>query len=77
MRTDINAHIDSCHIYPIHKGNVYDHILMLNYAVLAQPWDLVVIDLLTLPLTENGNIYLLVAVDHFSKFSILVPLQDK
>ena len=73
MRTDINAHIYLCHTFAIHKGNVHSHVPILNYPVPAQPW---AIDLLTLPPTEKGNKYLLVAVDNFSRFSILVP-QDK
>ena len=65
------------HICAIHKGNVHSHVPILHYPVPAQPWDLLVIDLLTLPLTENGNRYLLVAVDHLKRFSILVPLENK
>ncbi len=33
--------------------------------------------MLTLPLTTDGHKYLLVAIDHFSRFSVLVPLKDK
>ena len=77
MHIDINAHIDFCHTCVIHKGNVHSRVPILNYPVPAQPWDLVAIDLLTLSLTEKGNRYLLVAVDNFSRFSILVPFPDK
>ncbi len=47
------------------------------YPIPNEPWETVAIDLLTLPLTTEGHRYLLVAIDHFSRFSILVPLKDK
>ena len=51
--------------------------LMLSYPVPSAPWDTLVIDLLKLPLTDLGNQYMFVAIDQFSRFSILVPLLDK
>ncbi len=50
---------------------------MQSYPVPNEPWDTVAIDLLTLPLTTDGHRYLLVAIDHFSRLSVLVPLKDK
>ncbi len=43
----------------------------------TEPWHTLAVDLLKLPTTEEGHTYLLVAINHFSRFSILVPLKDK
>ena len=77
MSKDISAHIDICHNCNVHKGRLHKSVPMLSYPVTQQPWDTVAIDLLKLPQTENGNKYLFVAIDHFSRFSILVPLKNK
>ncbi|XP_063860621.1 uncharacterized protein LOC135100931 [Scylla paramamosain] len=49
----------------------------LPYTIASAPWDSVSVDLLKLPLTENGYQYLLVSVDSFTSFTILVALRDK
>lgn len=43
----------------------------------AHPFDLVALDLLQFPRSSRGNIVLLVAIDHSSKFLIAVPLRNK
>ncbi len=48
-----------------------------SYPIPNESWETVAIDLLTLPLTTDGHRYLLVAIDHFSRFSVLAPLKDK
>ena len=50
---------------------------MLAYSLPEEPWDLVSIDLLQLPKSQYGSRYLLVCVDHFSRFVVLAPLTDK
>ncbi len=42
-----------------------------------EPWETIATHLLKLPMTREGNNYFLVTIDHFSRFSILVPLKDK
>ena len=77
MRIDIHNHIDICQSCAEHKGNTGKIVPILNYPVPKAPWETLAIDLLKLPLTENQYQYLLVCIDHFSRFSILVPLKDK
>ena len=43
----------------------------------SYPFELVAVDLLKYPESNNGYIYCLVAVDHFSKFLAVAPLKDK
>ena len=42
-----------------------------------RPFQLVAIDLLSLPTTSRGNVACLVVVDHYSKWVAAVPLRDK
>ncbi len=42
-----------------------------------EPWDPVAVDLIKLPLTTEGHKYLMVTINHFSRFCILVPLKEK
>ncbi len=47
-----------------------------SYPIPTEPWETIATDLLKLPLT-TGHKYVTVCIDHFSRFSILVPLKDK
>ncbi len=42
-----------------------------------RPWDVVFIDLLQLPASHQGFRYLLVCVDHLSRYILLAPVKDK
>ena len=77
MRLDIHEHIDVCQSCAEHNPIPLRKAPILSYPVPRAPWDAVAIDILKLPLTESGNEYLLVIMDHFSRFCILVPLPDK
>ena len=77
MRKDILAHCDACVSCALHKGSTGDQAPILQYPVPVQPWHTVSLDLLKLPRTNSGCNYLLVVVDHFSRFVVLVPLQEK
>ncbi len=50
---------------------------MLQYPLPVAPWDIVSIDLLQLLQTQYGSQYLLVCVDHFTKYVVLAPLKGK
>ncbi len=50
---------------------------ILSYPTPLEPWDTLAIDLLKLPTSSEGHQYLLVAIDHFSRYFILVPRRDK
>jgi len=49
----------------------------LEPIVANNPFDLLCVDLLKLPTTMNCHKYLLVCVDHFSKYAIAEPLRTK
>ncbi len=49
---------------------------ILGYPPPSKPWEVVSIDLLQLPPSYQGSKYLLVCVDHFSSYVVLVPLKE-
>ncbi len=51
--------------------------LVLKRRVRQTPFDVVGIDLLQLPRSHQGSPYVLVCVDHFSRFTVLAPLPNK
>ncbi len=77
MRLDIIQYIENCTTCAENFGSVSRPVPVQSYPIPSEPWDTVAIDLLTLPLTTDGHMHLLVAIDHFSRFSVLVPLKDK
>ncbi len=50
---------------------------MLQYPLPENPWDIVSIDLIQLPQSQYGSRYLLVCVNHLTRYVILAPLKDK
>ncbi len=77
MKIDITDHVSKCVQCAQHKGTVPKPAPILQYPPPAGPWDVVAIDLLQLPASNHGSRYLLVCVDHFSRFVNLGPLQNK
>ncbi len=77
MRKDINSYKDKCHTCAVNKGSVGKPVKILSYPTPLEPWDTLATDLLKLPTSSEGHQYFLVAVDHFSRHSILVPLKGK
>ncbi|RUM30633.1 MAG: hypothetical protein DSY32_02035 [Aquifex sp.] len=77
MRVDIDAYVTKCLKCAQHKGTVPKPAPILEYPPPERPWDVVAIDLLQLPASRQGSKYLLVCVDHFSRYVVLAPLKDK
>ncbi len=77
MRIDIDVHVARCVNCAQHKGTVPQPSPILEYLPPEQPWDVVAIDLLQLPASHQGSKYLLVCVDHLSRYVVLAALKDK
>ncbi len=77
MRVDIINYIDKCQSCAENHGSVVRPVHIKSYPIPTEPWETIAIDLLKLPLTTEGHKYVLVCIDHFSRFCILVPLKDK
>ncbi len=76
MRKDIHSYV-KCHTCAVNEGSVGKPVKILSYPTPLEPWDTLAIDLLKFPTSNEAQQYLLVAIDHFSRYSILVPLKDK
>ena len=77
MRLDTEAYVSNCVKCAQHKGTGPRPAPILEYPPPERPWDVVAIDLLQLPTSHQGSKYLLVCVDHFSRYVVLAPLQEK
>ncbi len=76
MRVDIEKHIAKCISCAQTKGTTKTAPI-LEYPLPDGPFDVIGIDLLQLPRSLQGSTYVLVCVDHFSRFVVLAPLHDK
>ena len=77
LRSDVKKHVLECVTCAENKGHVTPPTPMLNYPTPAAPMDVIDIYLLQLPASHQGSHYALVCVDHFSRFVILAPLENK
>ncbi len=77
MCIDIENHVARCLTCTQHKGAVKAPAPILEYPLPERPWDIVSIDLLQLPRSQNGSQYLLVCLDNFSRFVVPSPLEEK
>ncbi len=76
MRIDVEKHILQSLSCAQTKGTT-STAPILEYPLPAGPFDVVSIDLLQLPRSTQGSVYILVCVDHFSRFVVLAPLHSK
>ena len=49
----------------------------LHPVVASRPWELVAVDILKVPMSRQGNQYMLVVQDYFSKWPFAIPLSDQ
>ena len=77
LKLDVEKYVRQCTPCAQCKGVVPGPAPIFEYPAPAKPWDVVSIDLLQLPLSRQGSRYLLVAVDHFSRFVVVAPLANK
>ncbi len=77
MLTDVEAHVSKCNECAQHKGTVPHPAPILEYPPPNRPWEVVSIDLLQFPASYQGSKYLLVCVDHLSRYVVLALLKDK
>ena len=76
MRVDIEKYVAQCPSCAQVKGSTRTAPI-LEYPLPDAPFHTVGIDLLQLPRSHQGSAYVLVCVDHFSRFVVLIPLPNK
>ncbi len=76
LRLDPEKHIAKCLSCDETKGTPKTATI-LEYPLPARPYDVIGIDLLQLPRSHQGSSYVMVCVDHFSRFTVLAPLPKK
>ncbi|KAL7648346.1 UNVERIFIED_CONTAM: hypothetical protein RMT77_000252 [Armadillidium vulgare] len=64
----------TCQRLKTHTSNIIPPTLKI---VAKNPFDLVAMDLLQFPVTEKGNKYAMVFIDHCSKWANVIPIADK
>ncbi len=76
LQFDIEKHIAQCLSCDETKGTTKTAPI-LEYPLPARPFDVIGIDLLQRPCSYQGFSYVLMCVDHFSRFTVLAPLPNK
>jgi hypothetical protein len=76
-RRDLEYWIRSCEMCgsrkPHHIQNTGE---LMSIPVVGQPWDMVGVDILSLPTTKNGNKYVIVFMDYLTKWPEAVPMKN-
>ena len=76
MTKFITKYVKSCSIFQLHKRN-YTSVAKLQPIWPQHPFNIVNIDIIgPLKTTQHGNRYVIVAIDHFSKYVIAKPLRN-
>lgn len=77
MYRDIKNFSYSCKLCIEKKGFSLTKSPIQNFQPTSRPMELISLDILgPLPMSEQGNKYVLTVIDHFSKYSILFALKD-
>lgn len=79
MYADIKNYVASCDPCARRKGHKPGQKATLVIPkVIDFPWEKVALDIAgPLPMTERGNRFVLVITDHFTKYTLLIPLKDQ
>ena len=77
MRKDIRIWYEQCEICARSRGPPTRHHGQLQKVVTGAPLDVVAVDILSgLPTTTDGNRYVVVLTDYFTKWACAFPLPD-
>ena len=78
MVSDVKAFVKGCDVCNRCKTGGNPRVPLLSFPIPEEPWETVSMDLVgPLPLTERGNRYLLVMIDHLSRYTCIEALPSK
>ncbi|KAJ8024626.1 hypothetical protein HOLleu_34579 [Holothuria leucospilota] len=76
MKSDIESFIKKCRVCQFCKPVYQKPSGFMQSTVTTAPWEVLAMDLMgPFPESNDGNLYILVITDHFSKFCLLYPLK--
>jgi hypothetical protein len=74
LRQDVNKYIRSCTSYTISKPTIKKQGMYTPFSTPNKDWSYISMDYMSnLPSTKEGNDYVFLVVDRFSKMMIMVP----
>ena len=76
MAKDVDEYCRQCSICQQSKLSMPQCAALQNIPI-GQPWQMIVVDILKVPLSTNNNHYLLVILDYFTKWADPIPLPDQ
>ena len=76
MAKDTQSYCESCDACNRAKPPAPQPVPMINTPI-GRPWEMLGVDILKVPISCQGNSYLLVIQDYFTKWPIAIPLQDQ
>ena len=77
MRERIGDELKNCLQCKMYKTNIDRNNAPFKKIYTSEPYEKLCIDLAEMPKSSRGHKYILVAVDHYSKWAICVPLKNK
>ena len=77
MRVDVINHVSNCKSCAQHKGTTGKPAPIQAYPSVSKPFETISMDLLKMPKSHQGSVYILVMVDFLSRFTVLAPLKSK
>lgn len=76
MANDARAYCDSCDACHRVKPPLPQPAPLVNTPI-GQPWEMIGVDVLKVPILCCGNYYILVMQDYFTKWPVAVPMKDE
>ena len=76
MAKDVEEYCRQCSTCQQSKLNMPQRAPLRNIPI-GQPWQMIAVDILQVPLSTNNNRYLLVIQDYFTKWADAIPLPDQ
>uniref|UniRef100_A0A8D0D922 Integrase catalytic domain-containing protein n=1 Tax=Sander lucioperca TaxID=283035 RepID=A0A8D0D922_SANLU len=76
MSIDVREHVQCCQVCQLYKPETRKPPGKLQQTVVKEPWEMLGVDLMgPFPRSSNGNLYLIVFVDYYTRWVEMFPLR--